>query len=292
MNIINAERLSNKDQFLSLVIERLGRCSIDFTDQMGFIKSTRDDREVHSAAGVLLLLHYTGDDPAALSNNGEFIFQLIKRSSSVAQPGDLSCPGGLLHGFLDPILTPLISTGIIPVFTGDPMRYARMRDSETFRIIRLFLVNALRESWEETGLSPWNIFFLGPLPSYSLLLFRRTIFPIMGFVKKAWHFRPNPEVERIVEIPLKSFLDEGNYGLYNVETSSELKAVRERPKEFPCLIARDSQGNEEVLWGATFYIIMNFLKTVFNLDIPKMSSRRIINRILGPEYLTGHQNKH
>jgi len=289
MNIINAECLSNRDQFLSLVVDKLGRCSIDFTEKMDFIKRTRDDREVHSAAGVLLLLHYTGDNTAALSNNGEFIFQLIKRSSSVAQPGDLSCPGGLLHGFLDPILTPLISTGIIPVFTGDPLKYARMRDRETFRLIRLFLVNAVRESWEETGLSPWNIFFLGPLPSYSLLLFRRTIFPLIGFVKRAWHFRPNSEVERIVEIPLKAFLDEGNYGLYNIETSSELKTVRERPKEFPCLIARDSQGNEEILWGATFYIIMNFLKIVFNLEIPKISSKRIINRTLGPEYLTGHQ---
>jgi hypothetical protein len=86
-----------------------------------------------------------------------------------------------------------------------------------------------------------------------------------------------------------AFLDEGNYGLYNIETSSELKTVRERPKEFPCLIARDSQGNEEILWGATFYIIMNFLKIVFNLEIPKISFKRIINRTLGPEYLTGHQ---
>jgi 8-oxo-dGTP pyrophosphatase MutT (NUDIX family) len=292
MNIINAECLSNKDQFLSLVIERLGKCSIDYAEKMNFIKATRGTREVHSAAGVLLLLHYTGDDPAASTKNGEFIFQLIKRSSSVAQPGDLSCPGGLLHGLLDPILTPLMSTGIIPVFTGDPLKYARTRDRESFRIIRLFLANAVRESWEETGLSPWNIFFLGPVPSYSLLLFRRTIFPLIGFVKRAWHFCPNSEVERLIEIPLSSFLDERNYGLYNVETSSELKTVRERPKEFPCLITRDNQGNEEILWGATFYIIMNFLNIVFNLEIPKTSSKRIINRILGPEYLTGHQNRH
>ena len=292
MKIINAGCLSNKDQFLSLVIERLGRCSIDFKEKMDFIKGTRNDREVHSAAGVLLLLHYTGDDPAALSNHGEFIFQLIKRSASVSQPGDLSCPGGLLHGLLDPVLTPLISTGMISVFTGAPLKYARMRGRGTFRIIRLFLVNAVRESWEETGLSPWNISFLGPLPSYSLLLFRRTIFPLVGFVKKSWHFCPNSEVERIIEIPLMAFLDETNYALYNIETSSELKTVRERPNQFPCLITRDSQGNEEILWGATFYIIMNFLKVVFDLEIPNMSSKRTIKRILGPEYLTGHQNKH
>jgi len=291
MNIINAECLSDKDQFLSLIVDKLGRCSIDFTEKMNFIRASIRDSEAHSAAGVLLVLHYKGDDRAPIGTKGEFIFQLIKRSSRVAQPGDLSCPGGLLHAFIDPVLTPLISTGIIPILQGDPLRYAKMRDRETFRFISLFLANAVREAWEETGLSPWNIFFLGPLPSYSLLLFRRTIFPLIGFVKRAWHFRPNSEVERIIEIPLKAFLDEGNYGLYNVETSGDLKPVRERPREFPCLITRDDRGNEEILWGATFYIIMSFLKIVFNLEIPKIDSKKIINRVLGPEYLTGHQEK-
>jgi hypothetical protein len=181
----------------------------------------------------------------------------------------------------------LISTGIIPVLQGDPLRYARLRDRETFRFISLFLANAVRESWEETGLSPWNILFLGPLPSYSLLLFRRTIFPLVGFVKRKWHFSPNSEVEGIIEIPLMSFFDESNYGLYNVETSKELKTHREHTREFPCLITYDNQGNEEILWGATFYIIMNFLKIILNLDIPDLHSKRVINRTLGPEYLTG-----
>ncbi len=291
MNALHAECLSNKDQFLSLVMDKLGRCSIDFTEKMDFIRRTRHDLEVHSAAGVLLLLQYRGDDHGPIGTKGEFIFQLIKRSAKVAQPGDLSCPGGLLHAFIDPVLTPLISTGIIPVFTGDPLKYARMRGRETFRSIRLFLANAVREAWEETGLSPWNIFFLGPLPSYSLLLFRRTIFPLVGFARREWPSCPNSEVERIIEIPLQAFLDEGNYALYNVETVSGLKTVRERPREFPCLITRDDRGNEEILWGATFYIIMSFLKVVFNFEIPKIDSKRILNRILGPEYLTGQQEK-
>jgi len=289
---MNAESLSDKTRFLSLVIQRLGRCSIDFKEKMDFIKKSKSDRGAHSAAGVLLLLQYTGDDPSSSTNKGEFIFQLIKRSLSVAQPGDLSCPGGLLHGILDPILTHLIATGIFPIFRGDPLKYAKMRDRETFMIMRLFLANAVRESWEETGLCPWNILFLGPLPSYSLFLFRRTIFPLVGFVKRKWDPCPSTEVETTVEIPLVSFFDENNYGLYNVETSTEVRTARERPKGFPCLIIRDAAGREEILWGATFYIIMNFFKIVFNLDIPDINSKRVIHRTLGPDYLTGYPDRY
>ncbi len=122
------------------------------------------------------------------------------------------------------------------------------RDRETFRIIKLFLANAVRESWEETGLSPWNISFLGPLPCYSLFLFRRTIFPLVGFAKKRWNFCPNVEVESIVEIPLMAFLDESNYALYNVETSSEVKTARQRPNGFPvsCRTRQYRQGGDTV----------------------------------------------
>jgi 8-oxo-dGTP pyrophosphatase MutT (NUDIX family) len=291
MNTTNAECLSNRDQFLSLVIEKLGRSPVDFKEKLDFIKKSKKAPESHSAAGVLLLLHHTGSDRQP-GGEGEFIFQLIKRSARVAQPGDLSCPGGLLHGILDPVLMPLISTGIIPVLGGEPLSFARSRDRETFRLIKLFLANAVRESWEETGLSPWNVSFLGPLPCYSLFLFRRTIFPLVGFAKKRWESCPNVEVESIVEIPLTAFLDESNYALYNVETSSEVKTARQRPNGFPCLVARDSAGKEEVLWGATFYIIMNFMKIVFNLDTPDPGSKRVINRTLGPDYLTGHPDRY
>jgi len=291
MNTVNIESLSNREQFLSLAVERLGRTPIDFKEKLDFIKRSKNEPEPHSAAGVLLLLHHTGSDTQS-GKEGEFIFQLIKRSTRVAQPGDLSCPGGLLHGILDPALMPLISTGIIPVLGGEPLSFARSRGRETFRIIKLFLANAARESWEETGLSPWNISFLGPLPSYSLFLFRRTIFPLVGFAKKRWEFCPNLEVESIVEIPLTAFLDESNYALYNVETSSEVRTARQRPNGFPCLLARDSAGKEEVLWGATFYIIMNFMKIVFNLDTPDPGSKRVINRTLGPDYLTGHPDRY
>jgi 8-oxo-dGTP pyrophosphatase MutT (NUDIX family) len=290
MSAIDTECLSNKDQFLTLVVKRLGRCSLDYTEKMRFIQTTRKTENAHFAAGVLLLLYFKSIESMPGNNNkGEFFFQLIKRSSKVTQPGDLSCPGGLLHNFLDPLLRPLITSGLISPLQGDGLKYVQMRDIDTSRIITLFLTNAVRETWEETGLRPWEILFLGPLPSYSLHLFRRTIFPLVGFVKREWNFHPNQEVDTIVEIPLVNFFDESNYGLYHIETSNQLNTNRQIPREFPCLITRDHQGKEEILWGATFTIIVNFLKIVLNFEIPALHKKRIIKRTLGPEYLTGHQ---
>ena len=288
MGAIESKYLLNKEQLLALIVEKLGGCSIDYSEKMRFVHGTRKDEEPHSAAGVLLLLHFRSNDPVSKHNNGEFIFQLIKRSAKVTQPGDLSCPGGLLHYFLDPLLRPLITSRLIPILRGNALKYTLMKDRSTSRTITLFLTNAVREAWEETGLKPWNILFLGPLPTYSLHLFKRTIFPLVGFVKREWHFYPNSEVETIVEIPLTTFFDGRNYGLYSIETSNDLGEARQDTREFPCLIIRDNQGKEEILWGATFFIIINFLKIVLNFEIPDLHEKRVITRILGPEYITGH----
>ena len=280
--------LSNKEDFLALVVEKLARRTIDYSEKVRFVHGTRTAAEPHSAAGVLLLLHFRSNDPVSDHNSGEFIFQLIKRSAKVTQPGDLSCPGGLLHSFLDPLLRPLISCRLMPILQGNALKYTLMKDRTTSRAITLFLTNAVREAWEETGLKPWNILFLGPLPSYSLLLFKRIIFPLVGFVKKEWHFYPNSEVEKIIEIPLTTFFDERNYGLYRIQPSNDLGAGKKNSREFPCLIVHDDQGKEEILWGATFFIIMNFLNIVLDFEMPDVHEKRVITRILGPEYLTGH----
>ena len=89
MNTASIESLSNREQFLSLVIERLGRSPIDFKEKLDFIKRSKNRPEPHSAAGVLLILHHTGSHIQP-GEQGEFIFQLIKRSARVSQPGNLT----------------------------------------------------------------------------------------------------------------------------------------------------------------------------------------------------------
>lgn len=279
--------LINKNLFIESVVRKLRQSPIDFTEKMTLIQSSQGTSEPYSAAGVLLLLYYKKEHPDADDKQGEFYFHLIKRSVNVAQPGDLSCPGGMLHPILDGLLRPLLVEGIVPVLKGYPKSSARQRDENTFKTMTLFLANAIRESWEEIRLSPFNIQFLGPLPCHSLILFRRTIFPLVGLVKKEPSYRTNPEVERIVEIPIKSFFQADNYAHYLIETADSIKHSDQTSWQFPCFLHRDEKGRQEILWGATFNIITHFLELLFDFKLPEIRSNPVISRTLQHTYLTG-----
>jgi 8-oxo-dGTP pyrophosphatase MutT (NUDIX family) len=272
--------LSNKDTFLQMVIEKLGTYPIDYVEKINFIKSTRQSPEFHQAAGVLLLLQY---------KEKQFCFQLIKRSSKIAQAGDLSCPGGMLHAFIDPLLRPLVAAQVVPMFQKETINYARKRGNETFKLMTLFLTNASRESWEEIGLNPWNLLFLGPLPCYSLTLFRRTIFPLVGFVKKEWTFQTNSEVDKVIEIPLKAFFDPEKFCRYMIEAPDPINPVECNQWEYPCFTHTDHEGIHEILWGATFNIILSFLRIVLNYKLPQERSDRIYRKTIHTEYIKGRK---
>ncbi|MCX5818986.1 MAG: CoA pyrophosphatase [Deltaproteobacteria bacterium] len=259
----------------------LGTRHCDFQETFHQIHvGSRTDRHGR-AAGVLLPLLYRVASPGG---KGQFVFQLIKRSSLVPQPGDLSFPGGMLHPLLDRLLRPLLIHGPFPILGGKARGYALQNNAPAFPSIALFLTNALRESWEEIRLSPARVRFLGPLPAYNLTLFRRTIFPLAGFVENPVLPRPNREVEKIVEIPLSSFYDEEHFGCYQITAPD---SAGHRLLQYPCLIHRDSDGADEVLWGATFHIIISFLGIVMDYRLPEWRDGPVIARNLRPDYLTG-----
>lgn len=190
---------AGKEEFLRLATDKLGLSPSDFQPRMKSIKETWKSASLHLSAGVLLLLHYKKNEPPIGNEDGGFVIVLIKRSNRVAQPGDLSCPGGILHRTIDPLLRPLVSTGFFPIMRGRSRDLALQKGVDTFRLMTLFLTNAVREAWEEIRLSPFHIRFLGALPSYTLVFRRRTIFPLVVFINDEQIFHPNSEVERIVE---------------------------------------------------------------------------------------------
>jgi 8-oxo-dGTP pyrophosphatase MutT (NUDIX family) len=269
----------NKTEFPDTVIERLGKHPCNFQETFHLIKVSGDKDSRHRAAGVLLPLLFRKSSP---EGEGEFYFQLIKRSCSVPQPGDLSLPGGMIHP-VDHLLRRSLIHGPFSMLRGKALTYTLEQPSPSFRLITLFMCTALRESWEEIRLSPIHVRFLGPLPTYSLTLFRRTIFPLAGFVENAGPSYPNREVEKIVEIPLSHFFRKDLYGCYQIAPPYPAERTY---FEHPCLIFQDD-GKEEILWGATFHIIIGFLRIVTGFNLPDWRSGRVVLRNLRPDYLTG-----
>ncbi len=275
--------IHNREAFLARVIEKLGMHPCDFRTTFREIATSRRENR-RRAAGVLLPLLFRESSQGNSPAEGSFLFQLIKRSSTVPQPGDLGFPGGMLHPVLDRLLSPLFTYGPFSILRGDARNYALSQNADAFGLISLFLTNALRESWEEIRLPPSRVCFLGPLPTYNLTLFRRTIFPVAGFVKNPGRLHPNREVEKIVEIPLSSFYKREQLGCYRITAPDP---HGKKTVQYPCLIHHSPDGGEEVLWGATFNIIVQFLGIVLDYRLPAWEQGPMIQKSLKPDYLTG-----
>jgi len=269
------------DKFLPLAIRRLGEFpDLDYAKTWSTIQAGKAKDGNRRAAGVLLLFG------CQERMDGDIFVYLIKRSRRVSQGGDISCPGGMLAPRLDSFIKVLIDFYFLPVMTGQPRRYARRRGKETFNLITLFLGNALRETWEEVGLSPWSVKFLGPLPTYSLYTLERTIFPLVGWIRKPWSARPSKEVDKVFKVPLEAFFAQGNYAHFSITSDYDTSYHQ----ELPAFIVRDEDGNQEILWGATFNIVTRFLKLVFDFSLPEISKEASFHRILTPEYITGNKD--
>jgi 8-oxo-dGTP pyrophosphatase MutT (NUDIX family) len=284
---MNVPQLEDRDHIIERIISRLGTQPTDFSDTMTSIRNKRKDNKAWLAAGVLLPLFYREHSGLPDGRKEEFVIPLIKRSSQVPQGGDLSCPGGILEPPRDSVFRSLIMCGIPPVLKGNARRFAKQKGHETFRNTCLFLANALRESWEEVRLNPFHIRFLGSLPTYNLSLFTKTIFPVVGLINKEPRFRLNGEVDKIVAIPLSAFFEEQNYGRYALKAPDAINRHSQTDWNFPCLIHQDRDGKEEVLWGATFNILMSFLKIVFEFCPPHSHFQRVVEHTLLPDYMTG-----
>ncbi|MCG6537289.1 MAG: hypothetical protein L7F78_21910, partial [Syntrophales bacterium LBB04] len=84
---------TDRTEFPARIVLKLGIRRCDFQETFRQIHvGSRTDRH-RRAAGVLLPLLFREASPGG---KGQFVFQLIKRSSLAPQPGDLALPGGML----------------------------------------------------------------------------------------------------------------------------------------------------------------------------------------------------
>jgi 8-oxo-dGTP pyrophosphatase MutT (NUDIX family) len=281
--------LHNESGFCQQAIEALSGGPVDYVKEFDFIHRQSETEERFSGGAVLLPLFFEKEQESGGKKPGEYVFLLNKRSNKVLQPGDLCAPGGGIHPFLDSITQKLLKFRLLPGVGGPGLGLARRNGKAAYEKILFLLGNALRESWEELRLSPFNVEFLGPLPTYRLTSRRWIIFPLVGRVKHSWKSKLSWEVEKIVPIPLAAFFDPQNYAIYSLEVPEKLVAQGiPSPWEFPCLVHIEN-GKEELLWGATFQIIQTFFRIVFQFSFPSPDGRRVIRRPLASNYLSGRE---
>lgn len=105
---------------------------------------------------------------------------------------------------------------------------------------------ALRETWEETGISPDNIEILGGLSDLYVQVSKFMIHPVVGWTPDFDRIVINRhEVEKVVFFPIKLLTD-------NIE-ETEIQTVTGLLK-VPCV-----KFDGEILWGATSMILTEFV---------------------------------
>ncbi len=209
---------------------------------------------------------------------------LNKRSRFVKQPGDLCFPGGAVSPSLDPKLARLIRFPRFPLWRWRYWRKWQHDRPGQARRLALLLATGIRESFEEMTLNPLGVQFLGPLPPQHLVMFRRQIFPFVGWIKRQKRFHVNREVEKIVHIPLRELLKEDHYARYKLLFKIPRGPVAAGAyQEFPCFRHPTASG-VEVLWGATYRIVMVFLELVFGFSAPDMRDLRAVNGVIDQTY--------
>jgi hypothetical protein len=65
--------------------------------------------------------------------------------------------------------------------------------------------------------------------------------------------------------------------------------VSSQNNKFPCLVIPDDRENVDILWGATFNIITNFLRIISDNSLPLPSSSRAIKKVLTNSYISGNR---
>jgi len=111
-----------------------------------------------------------------------------------------------------------------------------------------FQETALREAHEEIGLKKEDVVVLGQTDDTPTLASNFVIHPFVGLIPHPYYFRINrEEVERLIEVPLKTFLVEN--------AADKMGDVQYGGSTYHGLVF---PYDGEVIWGATAKIMENF----------------------------------
>ena len=267
--MINNSRITATD-----IRQRLRNWNRDIRLYPGNIPDSR------SSSAVLFLV---GEGPPQKGLHSEPYLVFNKRSQRVRQAGDLCFPGGGISPILDPFLARLLKLPFSPLTRWPYWKEWRKQRKEESKALALLLAAGLREGLEEMRLNPFGGAFLGPLPPQELYLLGRMLYPLVFRIKDAKRYHPNWEVEKVVSIPLKEFLKPENYLAYRMHFASTRNVGDEAIQIFPGFLPR-GEAEAEVLWGATYRIVVTFLGIVFGFYPPEINDLEVVDGFRGETY--------
>lgn len=275
---IKTQLFEDKSRLLDHVIDTLS----DRLGQENYYSN--NEIEWGTSAGVVMLL---GQNPAGTDLGAEPCMVLNKRSLKVRQPGDLCFPGGSIAPYIDPYLARLFSLPFASLGLWRFWGNWKKNHTRQAQLMSILWATGLREGFEEMRLNPFGLRFLGPLPPQSLVMFRRTIYPMVGWIKRQKRFFTNWEVEKVLYVPLRDLLNPKYYRRYRLRMGNNPGRGRiESIKDFPCFQLQ-AQNGKEILWGATYRITTDFLESIFDFKPPAIKTLAVIKGALDETYLTG-----
>ena len=102
---------------------------------------------------------------------------------------------------------------------------------------------------------------------------------------KSKQFKTNSEVEDVLYVPLSNLLDPEKYACFRIYIkTTQPGSVKTFYKEVPCFLHQHDKENER-LWGATFHMVVGFLKLVFNFIPPDVKTLPVVEGTLERNYL-------
>ncbi len=252
--------------FRDLVAGRLRGAEKEFSGKMRLVWGKRSDGKRYRASGVLVPLEFDRE-------TGEYVVILNKRSDRVQQAGDLCFPGGHADPGKDRLLARLLTWGSFPSSRAGALRgLLKNAGREEKDAVLFVLAGALRECWEEMRLRPWNVEYLGTLPTHQILNYPGIIFPVVGRIRGPWRARPTWEVEKVIRRLNLSGPAREKFGMDHWELPG---------------LAVQSGGEEEILWGATFRILLHFMERVLDLNWEGIRPSRRVERDMPDHYFQG-----
>ncbi len=127
---------------------------------------------------------------------------------------------------------------------------------------------ALRESGEEIGVSRENIKIIGCLDDFPTMT-KYIITPFVAVIDKNQQLiREEREVQRILKIPIDFFTSKTQFREQTIEVDGN---------KFPVFyfnyFDKDS-GQKYTVWGATAYMIVTFIETVYGFTLSSLGLKR------------------